>query len=187
MLKVTRFTVPCFRSAMFDGKIGMGLVADVDTVGGQRKLSVEIQVADAVDLDAPDDGFGEAGVLNLSDVVGRVLVKRAAAKDSGESGLSRCCFPENANAANQEEKSTTARMTENWREGNRGGTSLNASHDLLVETGCEHLSGAVFCAAILPANGVRCWDDAALGLAVFRAGGGIPADIVRYERLIYEC
>jgi len=59
----------------------MSLVADVNAVGGQRKLSIEIQIADAVDLDAPDDGFGETGVLYFSDVAGRVLVKRAAAEE----------------------------------------------------------------------------------------------------------
>ena len=57
-----------FELGHFGGKVWIGLVADVDSAGGQGELTVEIQVAGAVDFDAPDDGFGESGVFDLGDV-----------------------------------------------------------------------------------------------------------------------
>jgi len=72
------------------GEVGIGLIADVDSAGGEGEFAVEIQITDAIDFDAPDDGFGEAGVFDFGDVVGCVLVERATAEDAGVAGLSGC-------------------------------------------------------------------------------------------------
>ena len=72
------------------GEVGIGLIADVDSAGGEGEFAVEIQITDAIDFDAPDDGFGEAGVFDFGDVGGGVLVERATAEDAGVAGLSGC-------------------------------------------------------------------------------------------------
>jgi hypothetical protein len=72
----------------------MGLIADVDAVRGQGELAIEVQVSGAADLDTPDNGLGEAGVLYLIDIIGCVLVEGPTAEDSAISGLGRCGFGE---------------------------------------------------------------------------------------------
>ena len=76
------------------GEVGIVLIADINAAGRQRELTIEIQVAGAADFDAPDNGFRESGILDFGDVVGRVLIKRAAAKDPRISGLSRRRLPQ---------------------------------------------------------------------------------------------
>ncbi len=80
---------PLFQLRHVSRKIGIVLVAHINSARGQGKLSVEIQIASAADLDTPHDCFGEARILNLRDVRGCVFVKRAAAKNPGKSSLSR--------------------------------------------------------------------------------------------------
>ena len=72
------------------GKIRMSLIADVHSAGRQGKLTIEIQVSDAVYLDAPHDGLGKAGVFNFGDVGSGVLIERATAEDSRVAALGAC-------------------------------------------------------------------------------------------------
>ena len=89
-------------------KIRIVFVADIHAAGGQRKLAIEIQVARGADLDAPHNGFRESGVLNLSNVGRRILVKRTAPKNSRVPSLTKSRFARKCHCHEDEKKHSRA-------------------------------------------------------------------------------
>ena len=78
-----------FQKRHVAGKIRMRLGSDIGAVRCQRKLAIQIQVANAVDLNAPDDGLGKPRAFDFLDVRRSVFVERPAAENPAEPRLRR--------------------------------------------------------------------------------------------------